>query len=105
MRPVLPWESWSQFVAENPWASELMDVMRFVHTLIDQWGNLVLLVGLAFLWRRLRKEGIHLEERRRCDSTPRQQPRLARTRLERPRKQRIAFLKRSPRGSQQAVRW
>ena len=58
-----PWESWSKFLADNPWASEALEWLRYAKRLWNQYESIVIVVALYLIARKLGRERERLEER------------------------------------------
>jgi len=63
MRWLLPWRSWPEFLADNPWATHIAEWLHVAKSLWDQYHSILILVGLWLVARKLTRERGRLEER------------------------------------------
>ncbi len=63
MRWSLPWRSWPEFLADNPWAVDAIEWLRVAKNLWEQYNSILILVGLWLVARKLTRERGRLEER------------------------------------------
>lgn len=59
----LPWRTWPDFFADNPWALDVYEGLRFAKGLWDQYESIIIVVALWLVARKIRRESGRLKER------------------------------------------
>lgn len=59
----LPWQSWLDFIAENPWATDAFEWLRYAKGLWSQYESIIIVIALWLVARKLGRERGRLQER------------------------------------------